>query len=116
MTRILPGVFVAEKNSILLLTLCQCVFFQVVQLKTKEVDGYTSVQVGAGLKKLKNVTKPLMGHFARAGVSPKQKLVEFKVSENAVVPVGTKIFAEHFRPGQFIDVRSKSCVTGALRV
>lgn len=56
----------------------------------------------------------MMGHFARADVAPKQKLVEFKVSKNAMIPVGTKIFAEHFRPGQFIDVRGKTYVAPLL--
>ncbi len=50
----------------------------VVQVKHQETDGYDAVQIGYGRAKLKNVTKPLKGHFAKAGVDPVQNLVEFR--------------------------------------
>lgn len=50
----------------------------------------------------------MMGHFSKARTSPKQVLREFHVSKDAVVPIGTTIYAEHFKPGQFLDVRGKS--------
>jgi large subunit ribosomal protein L3 len=50
----------------------------------------------------------MMGHFAKAGTAPKLVLREFRVSKDAVLPLGTPIYAEHFRPGQFLDVRAKS--------
>jgi ribosomal protein L3 len=53
----------------------------------------------------------MMGHFARAGVPPKQKLKEFRVSKNAVLPVGTRIYVQHFKAGQFVDVRAKTFVS-----
>jgi len=67
-------------------------------------DSYCSLQVGAGLKKLKKISKAMRGHFARAGVPPKQKIVEFKVTKDAMLPVGTRIYATHFVVGQFVNV------------
>lgn len=50
----------------------------VTQVKTEETDGYTALQLGYGEAKVKNTTKPLMGHFEKAGTTPKQKVVEFR--------------------------------------
>jgi large subunit ribosomal protein L3 len=77
---------------------------QVVAHKTAERDGYTALQLGLGTAKVSRVTKPLRGHFAKAKVEPKQKLVEFRVAEDALVPVGAELMASHFLPGQKIDV------------
>ena len=54
---------------------------QVVGVRTAEKDGYTAVQLGIGAAKVKNVSKPMRGHFAKAKVEPKRKLVEFRVSQ-----------------------------------
>ncbi|TAF40932.1 MAG: 50S ribosomal protein L3 [Alphaproteobacteria bacterium] len=72
--------------------------------RTKERDGYTALQLGYGTRKAKNVSKPLKGHFAKNKVLPKQILVEFRVSEDAMVEVGSSLSAEHFLVGQFVDV------------
>lgn len=77
---------------------------QVVAQRTKEKDGYTALQLGYGARKAKNVSKPMRGHFAKAKVAPKQKLVEFRVADNALVDVGAEITAAHFVQGQFVDV------------
>ena len=77
---------------------------QVVSQKTVEKDGYNALQIGAGLRKVKNVTKPLRGHFAKSKVEPKCKLVEFRVEESEMVDVGAEIIASHFVDGQFVDV------------
>jgi len=77
---------------------------QVVAVRTQENDGYTALQLGVGAVKFKNVTKPQRGHFAKAKVEPKARLAEFRVSEDAVLPIGAEITAEHFVPGQFVDV------------
>lgn len=71
-------------------------------------SGYFTMQVGAGLKKWKNLHKAQQGHFAHKGLDPKAYLTEFKVSPNAVLPVGTKITVNHFVPGQFVDVKGIS--------
>ncbi|MDD9909718.1 MAG: 50S ribosomal protein L3 [Ahrensia sp.] len=77
---------------------------QVVAQRTKEKNGYTALQLGAGKAKVKNVTKPMRGHYAVAKVEPKRKLAEFRVSEENLVPVGAEIIAGHYLPGQFVDV------------
>src|SRR5918911_5353745 len=85
---------------------------QVVAQRTQERDGYTALQLGVGAAKVKNVTKPLRGHFAAAKVEPKAKLAEFRVSEDALVPVGAEITAAHFVPGQYVDVTGTSIGKG----
>jgi large subunit ribosomal protein L3 len=77
---------------------------QVVDARTQERDGYTAVQLGSTLAKVKNVTKAQRGHFARVKVEPRRKLVEFRVAADAVLEPGTVITAAHFVVGQKIDV------------
>jgi large subunit ribosomal protein L3 len=77
---------------------------QVVAVRTAEKDGYTAVQLGVGKAKVKNVGKPMRGHFAKAKVEPKRKLAEFRVEKDALLEVGAEITASHYVPGQFVDV------------
>eukprot|EP01132_Coremiostelium_polycephalum_P004715 gene4715-5889_t len=77
---------------------------QVVQVKHKVNDGVDAIQLGAGDIRLKNVTGQLKGHFAKADVPPKRVLMEFKVTRNAMLPVGTHITARHFVPGQLVNI------------
>jgi large subunit ribosomal protein L3 len=77
---------------------------EVVAVRTAEKDGYTAVQLGVGLAKTKNVTKPMRGHFAKAKVEPKRKVGEFRVAEDALLEVGARLSAEHFVEGQLVDV------------
>lgn len=77
---------------------------QVVAQRTVEKDGYSAVQLGAGLAKIKRQTKADRGHFAKAQVEPKRKLAEFRVSPDNMVEVGDYITADHFVPGQMVDV------------
>lgn len=88
-----------------------------------ESDGYTALQLGVGEAKLKRVNISKLGHYEKAGVSltlssevfvltfiycpqvkPKRKLMEFKVTPDCLLPVGTTIHAQHFLAGQLIDV------------
>ncbi|MDD5586578.1 MAG: 50S ribosomal protein L3 [Alphaproteobacteria bacterium] len=92
-----------------LLKLDQC---QVVSVRTKDKDGYTAVQLGMGKAKVKNVSKAMRGHFAKAKVEPKKKMAEFRVSENALLEVGAELSVAHFVPGQFVDVTSTSIGKG----
>jgi large subunit ribosomal protein L3 len=85
---------------------------QVVAQRTHDKDGYTALQLGIGTAKVKNVTQPQRGHFAKAKVEPKAKLAEFRVSEDALVPVGAEITAAHFLPGQYVDVTGTSIGKG----
>jgi len=77
---------------------------QVVAAKTQEKDGCTAVQLGWGTAKVKNVSKPNKGHYAKASVEPKMKLVEFRVSADAMLEPGATLSAAHFVVGQKIDV------------
>lgn len=77
---------------------------QVVAVRSREVDGYTAVQLGIGVAKTKNVSKPQRGHFARAKVEPKARLAEFRVSDDALLELGAEITVGHFIPGQYVDV------------
>ena len=72
---------------------------QVVSVRTQDKDGYTAVQLGVGVRKPKHTTKPMRGHFAKAGVEPKRKLVEFRVSEDALLDVGAELSVEDQGPG-----------------
>jgi large subunit ribosomal protein L3 len=85
---------------------------QVVAQRTTDKDGYTALQLGVGTAKVKNVTQPQRGHFAKAKVEPKKKLAEFRVSEDALVEVGAEITAAHFVPGQLVDVVGTSIGKG----
>jgi large subunit ribosomal protein L3 len=77
---------------------------QVVDVRTQERDGYTAVQLGSTLAKVKNVSKANRGHYARVKVEPRKKLVEFRVAADAVLEPGAVITASHFVPGQKVDV------------
>ncbi len=77
---------------------------QVVDVRTQERDGYTALQLGWGRAKVKNVTQPNKGHYARLKVEPKRKLAEFRVSEDAVLQSGDTLSAAHFVVGQMVDV------------
>ena len=85
---------------------------QVVAQRTEEKDGYTAVQLGVGAAKVKNVSKPMRAYFAKAKIEPKRKLVEFRVTADALVDVGAEITAEHFVAGQHVDVTGSSIGKG----
>ena len=85
---------------------------QVVAVKTEEKHGYNALQLGVGLAKVKNVSKPMRGHFAKANVEPKRKLAEFRISADAMLDVGAEIIADHFLPGQSVDVTGTSIGKG----
>jgi large subunit ribosomal protein L3 len=91
---------------------------QVVAHRTQEANGYTALQLGAGSRKVKNVTRAQRGHFAKAQVEPKAKLVEFRVSADNLIDVGAELTADHFVTGQFVDVTGTSIgkgFTGAMK-
>ena len=81
---------------------------QVVDVRTEERDGYTALQLGFGKAKVKNVSQPNRGHFARVKVEPKKRLVEFRVSPDAVLETGATLSAAHFVVGQKVDVTGTS--------
>jgi large subunit ribosomal protein L3 len=77
---------------------------QVLGHRTKEKNGYVALQLGSGTRKVNNVSKAERGNFAIAKVEPKRKLAEFRVSDDALIPVGAEITADHFVKGQHVDV------------
>lgn len=79
----------------------------VTQVKTKESDGYDSVQIGFGEVKEKNVSKPLKGHFAKAGVKPLKVLKEFKELEGSY-SVGQTLDVSVFKEGDFVEITGTS--------
>lgn len=81
------------------LTVMQLDRCQVVQTKTAEKDGVSSIQVGCGQKNLKRLKKPEIGHFVKADVPPKVKLFEFPVTPENMLPVGYMFSVRHFTPG-----------------
>ena len=99
MTRIFTDAGVHVPVTVLKVDRCE-----VVAHRTKEKNGYTALQVGVGLAKVKNVAKAERGHFAIAKVEPKQKVAEFRVDDQDLIPVGAEITADHFVVGQFVDV------------
>jgi large subunit ribosomal protein L3 len=76
----------------------------VTQVKTVENDGYNAVQIAYGEKKAKNTTKALAGHFAKAGTTPKKRLVEFRTEDIATFTLGSTVETSLFEEGEFVDV------------
>jgi len=77
---------------------------QVIGRREKDRDGYAAVQLGAGSAKAKNVAKPQRVAFGKAEVEPKARIVEFRVADDALLDVGAHLSADHFVPGQMVDI------------
>jgi len=77
---------------------------QVTAQRTKDKDGYVALQLGAGAKKAKNESKAMRGHFGKAQVEPKAIVAEFRVDEDGLIDVGAEFTADHFVPGQKVDI------------
>lgn len=107
MTRLFKGDGTHVPVSVLRVDGCQ-----VVAQRTLERDGYSALQLGVGQVKVKNVTKPVRGHYAKAGVEPKRKLVEFRVEPDLLVDVGAELGVDHFISGQLVDVTGFSIGKG----
>ncbi|KQN07389.1 MULTISPECIES: 50S ribosomal protein L3 [unclassified Sphingomonas] len=89
-------------------TVLQLEDVQVVARRELDRDGYVAVQLGAGVAKAKNVAKPQRGHFGKAEVTPKARVVEFRVAEDALLDVGATIGADHYVAGQLVDVSGRT--------
>ena len=85
---------------------------QVVGHRTADKNGYVALQLGAGSRKAKTLSRAERNNFAVAKVEPKRKVVEFRVDEEAMIPVGAEITADHFVVGQFVDVVGTSIGKG----
>ncbi|KQM84853.1 50S ribosomal protein L3 [Sphingomonas sp. Leaf22] len=89
-------------------TVLQLEDVQVVARRELDRDGYVAVQLGAGVAKAKNVAKPQRGHFGKAEVTPKARVVEFRVADDALLDVGATIGADHYVAGQLVDVSGRT--------
>ena len=85
---------------------------QVIGHRTTEKNGYVALQLGSGSRKTVYMPKAERAQFAVAKVEPKRKVTEFRVSEDALIPVGAEIQADHFVVGQFVDVTGTSVGKG----
>lgn len=94
-------------------TVLQMVDNHVVGVRTLEDHGYVALQIGAvDHDKPFKVSKPQLGQFEQAGVPPKRHVREFKVTQDALLPVGTPLNVAHFVPGQYVDVIGKTIGKG----
>jgi large subunit ribosomal protein L3 len=93
-----------EQGNVVPVTVIESGNIVVVQKKTVEKDGYDAIQVGFGHIKLKNVVKPIKGHFDKSEMEPKRFLREFKVSNVDDYEIGQKINVDIFQPGDKVDV------------
>src|SRR6478735_4710691 len=89
-----------EHVPVTVLRLAQCT---VVAHRTKDKNGYVALQLGSGARRANNMSKADRGYFGKQNVEPRRKLAEFRVTEDALIPVGAEITADHFIPGQFVD-------------
>ncbi len=85
---------------------------QVLGHRSMDKNGYVALQLGSGTRKPVNVPKAERGQFAVAKVEPKRKVVEFRVNEDGLIPVGAEIQADHFVVGQYVDVTGTSIGKG----
>ena len=107
MTRVFTDA--GEHVPVTVLKLAQC---QVLGHRTKDKNGYVALQLGSGSRKVSRLSKAERGNFAVAKVEPKRKIVEFRVSDDALIPVGAEITADHFVVGQYVDVTGTSIGKG----
>ena len=99
MTRVFTDA--GEHVPVTVLRLAQC---QVVAHRTKDKNGYVALQLGSGARRSNYMSKADRGYFGKQNVEPKRRLAEFRVTEDSLIPVGAEITADHFIPGQFVDV------------
>jgi large subunit ribosomal protein L3 len=83
-------------------TVLQLETLTVIAHRTKEKDGYDAVQLGAGTPKVKRMNKATRGQFAKANITPKAKLMEFRTDQ--FIPIGAELTADHYVPGQMVDI------------
>ena len=88
----------------------------VTQIRTPEVDGYSAVQIAFGAIDPKKITKPLTGHFAKAGVTPRRSIAELRTLDTSSYTVGQEIGATVFTAGELVDATGTSTGKGTAGV
>jgi large subunit ribosomal protein L3 len=95
-------------NRVIPVTVIEAASNVVTQVRAADTDGYTAVQLGFGEVKATKVTKPMAGHFARAGVTPRRHLVEIRTADAADYSLGQELATDIFAAGERIDVTGTS--------
>ncbi|MCH8560536.1 50S ribosomal protein L3 [Nesterenkonia sp. LB17] len=97
-----------ENNLLIPVTVVQADSNVVTQIRTTDSDGYNSVQIGFGRIDPRKVTKPLAGHFEKAGVTPRRHVVEIRTGDSGSYELGQDLTVESFETGQKVDVIGKT--------
>lgn len=84
----------------------------VTQIKTKQTDGYTAIQLGYGEVKPKSLNKPELGHLTKSSAPPLNHLQEYRLDDVSQYELGQSLKADLFAPGQIVDVVGKSIGRG----
>jgi large subunit ribosomal protein L3 len=105
-----------ENNKVIPVTVVQAGPCVVTDIRTLEKDGYEAIQLSFGAIDPKKVSKPLSGHFAKAGVTPRRYVGEIRTSSAANYTVGQEIKADHFAAGDIIDAQGTSIGKGTAGV
>lgn len=105
-----------EDGKLVPVTVVQADTNVVTQLRTADKDGYSAVQIAYGQIDPRKVTKPLAGHFEKAGVAPRRHVVEIRTSDAADYQLGQELSVEIFEAGQLVDVVGKTKGKGTAGV
>ena len=97
-----------DENKLIPVTVVQADANVVTQLLTEDADGYTAVQIAYGQIDPRKVTKPLAGHFEKAGVTPRRHMVEIRTTDAAEYDAGQDLSVEVFESNQKVDVIGKT--------
>lgn len=97
-----------ENNKLIPVTVVKADSNVITQLRNAEKDGYTAVQIGYGQIDPRKVTKPLAGHFEKAGVTPRRHVVELRTADADTYELGQELSVEIFEAGQKVDVTGTS--------
>jgi large subunit ribosomal protein L3 len=93
-----------ENNKLVPVTVVEITPNVVTQVRTPEVDGYSAVQIAYGQIDPRKVTKPLTGHFEKAGVTPRRHLTELRTDDTSDYSLGQELTVDIFEPGKKVDV------------
>ena len=105
-----------ENNRVVPVTVVKAEPNVVTQVRTEEKDGYTAIQLATGAIDPRKVNKPVAGHFAKAGVTPRRHLVELRTVDASEYEVGQEITAEVFEAGAVVDITGTSKGKGTAGV
>jgi large subunit ribosomal protein L3 len=97
-----------ENGNIIPITVIEAGPCVIIQIKTREKEGYSALQLGFLKKKLQRVNRPLAGHFQKSGAAPCYFLKEFRVNETGEYQVGQEITLETFKVGDRVDITGTS--------